>query len=545
MAAVATRSAHSVTADLTDDGVMDALREAHKQDYRRFFELGPKEGDDESSLDYRLALQLSRMVGREPKRIERLMRRSRFVREKWDERRGGSTYLHETINNALRDAQLTPPKGDRIEGVPIASPYQSTEIATTSQDGSELFAELYRHLGRYVRMGEHEKVFLTLWILHTHALDAAEQTPYVHVSSPAAACGKSTLITVLQGLVNKGVRVVNASTSFLFRVLDADAPTLLVDEVHRWLRGDSKGELHALLHDGYHRGGQVGRIREVRGEGTTTIHVPTYYKTWGAKLFAGIGSDLTAELMSRCVPVRLVRASSAEQDALVKVRARPYAKVSGRFRGRCARWVLDNLAALKRARPSIPRSLDGRQQDVWEPLFAIADLMDAKVGARSREAAVALHHDRPRDLGEELLHDLLVIFARRPKSSADAKPRAFRTTLSLLRALWAMTERTWNEMPYTHKPLTSHELARLLKRFDIEPVRPKHSGPRGYSLKVFLPAWRRYLTDNGSKKLIGRLRPRPAQVARAADGMTGVGRLGHSGRILLRRAKKSERMRRG
>lgn len=350
------------SAQLTDDGVMAALQETHKQDYRHFFEVGPKEGDDDSSLDYRLALRLVRMVGRDPARIERLMRRSRLVREKWDKRRGESTYLRETIDKVLRDARVLPSKGGSEKAAPaIVSPYEPTELATTAQDGTELFAELHRHLGRYVRMGEHEKVFLSLWILHTHALDAAEQTPYVHVSSPAAACGKSTLITVLQGLVNKGVRVVNASTSFLFRVLDADAPTLLVDEVHRWLHGDSKGELHALLHDGYHVGGRVGRVAEVRGEGSTKALVPTYYKTWGAKLFAGIGRDLTAELMSRCVPVRLVRASPGEQESLKKVRARPYAKVAGRLRGRCARWTKDNLAKLKRARPELPQSLDGRQ----------------------------------------------------------------------------------------------------------------------------------------------------------------------------------------
>src|ERR1019366_512910 len=311
-----------------------------------------------------------------------------------------------------------PAKASGSNGAPIASPYEPTELATTIQDGGQLFGDLHEHLARYVCMGEHEKTFLALWILHTHALEAAEQTPYVHVSSPAAACGKSTLITVLQGIVNKGVRVVGASTSFVFRVLDADAPTLLIDEAHRWLRSDSNNDLHALLHDGYHRGGRIGRVSEVR-DGPAKNLAPRYYKTWGAKLFAGIGRDLTAELLSRCVPARLVRASPAEQETLVKVRARPDAKRAAILRGRCARWVADNLTTLKSARPALPQSLDGRQQDVWEPLLAIADAMSTDIARRARQAAMKLHKSPARTLAEELLRDLLTIFARRSKRSPE------------------------------------------------------------------------------------------------------------------------------
>lgn len=486
-------------ASLSDDGVLAALRDQHKQDYKRYFETGGKEGDDDSSLDYRLARALIDLVGDDPKRIETLMRRSKLVRSKWDSKRGASTYIRETIRSALRDAQHA--TNSSTTAPAVESPYPPIDPAETEQDGRTLFDDLNVHLGRYVSLGDHERVFLALWTLHTHALDAADQTPYVHISSPAAACGKSTLITVLQEVVNKGVRVVGASPSFVFRVLDADAPTLLIDEAHRWLQGGSSDDLHAVLHDGYHRGGRVGRVSEAR-DGSTKKFRPQYFKTWGAKVFAGIGRDLTAELASRCVPVRLVRASPTELMSIEKIRSRPHAKRAGILRGRCARWAADNIARLKRARPGIPESLDGRQQDVWEPLLAIADTIDADVARRAREAAITLHDAPPRTLGEELLHDLLTIFAA---CSNKRAVRKFFVTRDLIRELVGMDERPWESMPSTQKQLTPHTLARMLERFDIKSRRPKHSEQRGYLLSAFLPVWSRYLTDDKSRKLIRRL----------------------------------------
>jgi putative DNA primase/helicase len=255
-------------------------------------------------------------------------------------------------------------------------------------------------------------------------------------------------------------------------------------------------------------------------------------------LFAGIGRDLTAELLSRCVPVRLVRASPAEQDALVKVRARPYAKRAAILRGRCARWVADNLTTLKSARPALPQSLDGRQQDVWEPLLAIADAMSTDIARRARQAAMKLHNAPARTLAEELLRDLLTIFARRSKRSPETASLRFRTTETLLIALSNMEERPWRDMPYSHEALTPHGLAHLLDRFDIKSGRPKHSGPHGYFLNAFLPVWRRYLTDDGSKKSIRRLSLTSAQPAQPAKGAATSGRLGRSGRALARHASK-------
>ena len=46
---------------------------------------------------------------------------------------------------------------------------------------------------------------------------------------------------------------------------------------------------------------------------------------------------------------------------------------SGSSRRKAARWVKDNLEALRRADPEVPQELHDRACDNWRPLIAIAD----------------------------------------------------------------------------------------------------------------------------------------------------------------------------
>lgn len=379
-----------------------------------------------------------------------------------------------------------------------ALPYQPVEPADDPQDGAELFASIYDTIRRYVWVADEQTVFLSLWVLSTYALDAADHTPYAHIYAPVKQCGKSTLLDVLAGLVSKGVRVSNLSAAFLFRVLDKYAPTLLIDEVGAWLNGQNAGELRGILNDGYQRNGRVGRVESSTKGGSNEFH-PTYFRVWGAKAFSGIGRDLSDELLDRCVPVRLARAGDSERAQLLKLRDRDYQQHAAPLRARCARWVADTLPTLRTSRPELPAPLSGRQQDIWEPLLAIADAISSSVGERARHASVTLH-DRPTlGLGEQLLSDLLDIFVD------EAPASGFLTTDELLTRLVARDDRPWCEMPGNYRPLSARGLSSQLKRFDIEHSRPRGDGKRGYQLATFLGPWRQYLSDADAKKKLSTL----------------------------------------
>jgi hypothetical protein len=54
---------------------------------------------------------------------------------------------------------------------------------------------------RYVVLTEHQLVAVALWVFHTHAIEAAESTPYLSVTSAVPRSGKSRLLEVFELLV--------------------------------------------------------------------------------------------------------------------------------------------------------------------------------------------------------------------------------------------------------------------------------------------------------------------------------------------------------
>jgi hypothetical protein len=61
---------------------------------------------------------------------------------------------------------------------------------------SALLGEIVRLVRRFVVMSEAQAVAWALWVVHTHALDAAEETPYLSVTSPEKRSGKTRTLEV-------------------------------------------------------------------------------------------------------------------------------------------------------------------------------------------------------------------------------------------------------------------------------------------------------------------------------------------------------------
>jgi hypothetical protein len=115
---------------------------------------------------------------------------------------------------------------------------QSSEI-----DGAELLFEICDFLGRFVCYpNEHAQIAHTLWIAHTHMMDAWERTPRLALLSPEPQSGKTRALEVSELLVPNAVETVNMSSAYLFRRIGADigVPTLLMDEVDALFNGKSQ-----------------------------------------------------------------------------------------------------------------------------------------------------------------------------------------------------------------------------------------------------------------------------------------------------------------
>src|SRR5262249_15496393 len=106
-------------------------------------------------------------------------------------------------------------------------------LSNEPTDGATLLDQIHAFLGRFVAYpSEHARVAHTLWIAHTHLMEAWETTPRLAFLSAEPASGKTRALAASEPLVPRPVEAVNMSPAYLFRkVADEDGrPTILFDE---------------------------------------------------------------------------------------------------------------------------------------------------------------------------------------------------------------------------------------------------------------------------------------------------------------------------
>jgi hypothetical protein len=323
-------------------------------------------------------------------------------------------------------------------------------------------------------------VAVVLWIAHTHAVEAAEATPYLAITSPEKQSGKTRLLECLALLAKGDARLlITPTASTLFRTLEASPEaSLLIDELDAVFkdRSDRYEEVRAIINAGHRRGATVPRAVPGPNRSWMVKHFPVF----GPKALAGIGK-LPDTIADRSIPVRMVKRLSSE--IVVRFRARTAAGE--------ASPIVEALAAALAAQPpsaeaDAPRELVDRAADGWEPLLAIADAAGDPWPARARRAASALHAVGYQDesTGLRLLADIRLVFETRGEERIS--------TADLIAALKTDDEGPWVD---ERSPLTPHRLARLLRPYEIESkqMRVGSLNCKGYQRSSFLDTWARWL----------------------------------------------------
>jgi hypothetical protein len=338
-----------------------------------------------------------------------------------------------------------------------------------------------------------QPLVIALWIAHTWVLDAFDYTPYLHPWSPEKRCGKTKLLDCLELLVAKPWRAVSPSEAVLYRKIELDQPTLLLDEVDTIFSGNKderKEPLRALLNAGFERKAKVPRCV---GQGSS--YRIQEFAVFCPKALAGIGR-LPDTVGDRCVPIRLIRRS--REETIERFRKRNAEAATLEIRESLASWAQQPGLAeeLRAAQPETPVELDDRQADICEPLLAIADKAGDEWSAQARHALIELctnESEEEESIGIRLLSDIRNIF--------DSKGADRLATQELLDGLVELeTDAPWatwweEDLKKGNTRGPARKLAQLLKRYKIQArvIRlPDDSTPRGYMQQDFEEAWKRY-----------------------------------------------------
>ena len=357
------------------------------------------------------------------------------------------------------------------------SPFSDVEPWPDPVDGGELLLSLEDIFSRRVILPTYGTVACALWVLHTYCYTAFVHTPRLHTKSPTKRCGKTVLLTLLAKLTSRAMFTSDLSAAVLFRVIERIRPTVLIDEWDSMAFGDKGEALRNVLNSGFQSDGMTWRV-ERKGSGGFEPHS---FPTFAPVVVAGIG-DLPETVADRSIMLTMRRKLPHEKTESI----RGFDGLD--WKRKCRRWALDNMDALAAARPTLPRGLNDRQADCWEPLLAIADLAGGDWPEVAREAVLAL--SQPDAIDDEsavaLLADIRRFF------EIHGGDRAFcadvhRYLIELPDAPWANFNRG--------QPMTRHKLGRMLSAFGIVSgtIREDDRTDKGWHSVQFTEVWRRYL----------------------------------------------------
>lgn len=361
----------------------------------------------------------------------------------------------------------------------ILSPMQKADLF----EPAAVLDDLVEIILRYVVMDKEQADAAALWITMTWFIDQIEVAALALITAPEKACGKSQLLTIFSYLVARPLAAANCSISFMFRIIEKDRPTILIDEAETFLGGN--GELKGIINAGHTRANAfVGRSETSANGGFE----PKRFSVWCAKAFAGIEIEkhLPPATISRSIVIMLRRKMAEEKVGRLRHTDRalfvPLAAKLEKFSKLYAEQV-------RKAQPPLPEALSDRAQDNWEPLLAIAECAGPAWVERATAAALKLSksEDASVSTGNELLADIKSVF--------DSKWVHKITTVDLITYLTEDLEKSWATF-HKGKPISPRQLAGLLAAYGIKPrsVRQGPSTPKGYYFSEFKDAFARYLT---------------------------------------------------
>src|SRR5262249_37092183 len=145
-------------------------------------------------------------------------------------------------------------------------------------DGAALLDTIATIFTRYVVLPKYAEEALSLWVAHAWALDCFQCSPFATLISPTKRCGKTRVLAILKWLAPRGMSPASVTPAVLYRIIEKDRPTLLIDEADRTV-ADNQG-LQGILNASHKR--PAATVPRCEGDD----HQVRWFSTWAPKAVA-------------------------------------------------------------------------------------------------------------------------------------------------------------------------------------------------------------------------------------------------------------------
>lgn len=361
-----------------------------------------------------------------------------------------------------------------------------------------------RFMANYVVLPESSLLVIAAWVIAAWLCDRWDRFPHLAITSPEKRCGKTTLLDILLTIVPRPRYTTNISPAALYRVVEAERPTLLMDESQSISRRGSEASevIREILNAG------IGRNAKVTRCGGLNRDKIEEFSVYGPKVFGQIG-DLDGVLADRSLPVPMKRKTKA--DVVQRYRSRTVDSIGQAIHDKLEQWAGENgdRAAVVYDKLE-PFDIDNdRMADLLTPLQAVLTVLEGSEGSEGifkggprtgtpletlRGYAEGLdERDREQETqtpGVRLLAACREIFGtfKEPPTGGSK----WLGTDQLISVLVQREEEPWHRWN-KGQPITRETLANLLRPYGIRSAFNKERTGKGYYAYNFGEAWNRYL----------------------------------------------------
>lgn len=354
-------------------------------------------------------------------------------------------------------------------------------------DGVSLIRDVESFICRFVVLPAPARLPLALWTIGTHLFEGFETFPYVALLSPEKRCGKTRTTEVLELVVAHAARAVSISEAAMFRLIESEKPTLILDEAELLTgKGERAEMIRALINAGNRTGAKVPRC-------VGQSHELRMFSVYCPKLVCAI-RVCPDTVRDRSIVILMQRKRPCETvERFILRRVRPEAE---KFQAVIKTWAGDNREAVVNAYERLNADfLSDRELENFEPLLAILTVADPSRLGELRTAAESLAAGKAEaaqddSLSLRLLADIRTVWPEGQKRML---------TRNMLARLRELPDSPW----FAERPLSERKLAWFLSPYAVCPgdVRQEDSGEKGKGYKVedFEIAFSRYLTPNRDK----------------------------------------------